>query len=102
MSDVEISLSGELFHPDAAELLECLKDALDEGGCIVDVSELEKIEFGPLQVLVATAAAARSRQLGFEVRMSSENNTVLNALAAHALTPEMIAGSTSGSKELLG
>ena len=99
MSDVEISLSGELFHSDAAELLECLKDALDAGGCIVDVAELEKIEFGPLQVLVATAAAARARQIGFEVRMSPDNTTVLNALAAHALSTEMIAGSMSGAQE---
>ncbi len=86
MAEVAITLSGELFHSDSAELREVLQAAFDEGGCVVEVAEdFEKIEFGPLQVLIAAASEAKERGIEFAVKAMNETNAVSAALASHAL-----------------
>ena len=91
METTQISLDGEFFHSDAQDLKESLTEALSEGPVTVDVSDLEKIELGPLQVLISAALTARASGTEFAVTPCDPDGVIGEALARHALPLSLLA-----------
>lgn len=72
MAQAQINLKSELFHADAAELLKSVQAAIEAGNCQIDASKLEKIAFGPFQVLVAAQREAEARGTEFAIHIPTE------------------------------
>lgn len=85
MSEIVVTLSGELYHADAAEILSCVRDSFAEGGCVIELDALEKMEFGPLQVLVAASHEARSLGIPFAIQ-APDGGVFDQTLAVHGLS----------------
>ncbi len=76
--------TGTLRHSDAEALAADLRDLMDRGPVQVDLSGLDGLDFGPLQVLLAAAATAARRGVAFDI-VAPAGGALALALTAHAL-----------------
>jgi hypothetical protein len=81
----QLALPAEVYHAQSAELLQQLSAGLQAGGVHVDATLLERIDFGPLQVLLAAALAAKQRDLPFSFAPIPEDHPIWPRLKAHAM-----------------
>jgi len=72
----QLALPAEVYHAQSAELLQQLSAGLQAGGVHVDATLLERIDFGPLQVLLAAALAAKQRDLPFSFAPIPEDHII--------------------------
>lgn len=88
MPNVEIALTGDLNHADSTDLLDVLLEAVDEGDCLIDATEVTKIDFGPLQVMVSASLDAAARARTFTV-LAGADSAVAQAVSLHALGSQL-------------
>ena len=74
MSNTCISLSGSVTVAQAAEIYQAAKDSIESGTAIeFELSDARAIDTSVIQLLLATRAAAKERDLSFRVNGASES-----------------------------
>jgi ABC-type transporter Mla MlaB component len=81
----EIHLSEAVVHPDSKSLAAELSKAIASGACRVNASALNRIELGPLQVLLSAARTARASGAKFHFSEPGPDSDFHTFVAAHAL-----------------
>lgn len=81
----EISLAEAVVHPDSKALATELGEAIASGACHINASALNRIELGPLQVLLSAARTARAAGATFHFTEPKPESGFHSLVAAHAL-----------------
>lgn len=84
MASESLALTGTLRHSEAETLRADLRERMDRGPLRLDLSQVEGLDFGPLQVLLAAAVTATRRGLSFDLA-APPDGALARALATHAL-----------------